>query len=291
MDKLDWKMINDYEFVHMVADLLRELGFIDIHIQGDGPDGGVDLFATEVVPFAIQGSLSFRWAIQCKFSTGGKRRAVNDEEVRDIEGILQSDRYQAQSARGYMLITNRRIAQNVIERLTGINRRTQFRTSCIDGIKLQQFLTDHYEIVEKYLEISRLSKTLGSPIIITNANKHIDSSTASLEIEIISPTINQNRTTTMAFIDTGSNLSSVPIKDIVKLALPRHQSYGVKVYAGERTILDSFIVNVQIDDISLPNIEVFAINNEDYAVIGWNVIRQLAVLFDGDLIRLWKRQT
>jgi hypothetical protein len=289
MDKLNWELINDYEFVHMAADLLHHLGFIDIHIQGDGPDGGIDLFATEVVPFAIQGSLSFRWAIQCKFSISGERRAVNDEEVRDIEGILQSDRYQAQSARGYMLITNRRIAQNVIERLTGINRRSQFRTSWIDGIKLQQLLNDHQGIIEKYLEIGKISQNLGTPLVITDLSKIAGSSTASLEIEIISPSISQNRTIMKAFIDTGSDLSSIPTKEIVKLALPRHKSYGVKVYAGEKIIMDSFIVNMQITDISLPNIEVLAINNEDHAVIGWNVIRQLVVLFDGNLMRLWKR--
>src|SRR4051812_11026473 len=119
MKKIEWKLIDDFEFVHLAADVLRRLGFIDVHIQGDGPDGGFDLFATELVSFAISGSQPFRWGIQCKFSTSGRQRAVNDRDIRDVEGTLRSERFYAQHLRGYMLITNRRVSQNVIERLAG----------------------------------------------------------------------------------------------------------------------------------------------------------------------------
>ncbi len=115
MDSINWNLIDDSEFVYLVADLMRRRGFVDIQVQGDGPDGGLDLISTELIPFAVQGSQPFRWGIQCKFSTTGNKKSVNDGEIRDIEGILRSDRYSTHSLRGYMVITNRRITQNVIE--------------------------------------------------------------------------------------------------------------------------------------------------------------------------------
>jgi hypothetical protein len=65
MNKVDWKLIDENEFVHLVAELLREFGFTGIEVQGAGPDGGLDLFATEPVNFAIGGPTPFRWGIQC----------------------------------------------------------------------------------------------------------------------------------------------------------------------------------------------------------------------------------
>ena len=122
MSKLDWSKIDDYQFVKITVDLLERLGFVDIDQQGAGPDGGIDILATELIPFAIQGQKPFRWAIQCKFSALGLKGSVNDRDVQDVEGILRSERYTAQELRGYLLVTNRQIVQNVVERLRGIDR-------------------------------------------------------------------------------------------------------------------------------------------------------------------------
>src|SRR2546425_12726370 len=119
MESIDWTQIDDYTFVKLVGEMLTQLGFVNVDYQGVGPDGGIDLFATELVPFTVQGRIPFRWAIQCKFSRKGVNESVNDAEVRDIEGILRSERYQAQELRGYLLVTNRKVTQNVIERLRG----------------------------------------------------------------------------------------------------------------------------------------------------------------------------
>ena len=88
MDDIQWSTIDDYLFVKIVGEVLARLGFVDIDYQGDGPDGGVDIFATELVPFAMQGRTPFRWAIQCKFSENGNESSVNDREIRDVEGGL-----------------------------------------------------------------------------------------------------------------------------------------------------------------------------------------------------------
>jgi len=71
MVNIDWSKIDDYLFVKLVGELIARLGFVDIEHQGEGPDGGIDLFATELIPFTVQGRIPFRWAIQCKFSVNG----------------------------------------------------------------------------------------------------------------------------------------------------------------------------------------------------------------------------
>jgi hypothetical protein len=116
-----WEILDDHRFVQLVSDLLKRLGFVDIHIQGDGPDGGLDIIATELVSMTFQGARPFRWGIQCKFSNPGGRRAVTESEIRDVEGVLRSSRYQNHGLLGYMVITNRRVSQNVAERLLGID--------------------------------------------------------------------------------------------------------------------------------------------------------------------------
>ena len=50
--EIDWKKIDDHEFVYLCSDLLEGIGFTDLQVHGDGPDGGLDLIATELVPFA-----------------------------------------------------------------------------------------------------------------------------------------------------------------------------------------------------------------------------------------------
>jgi len=48
MSDLVWTDMNDALFVVLVADLLQQMGFIEIQPQGSGPDGGLDLL--EPVP-------------------------------------------------------------------------------------------------------------------------------------------------------------------------------------------------------------------------------------------------
>lgn len=147
---IDWKQIDHNSFVHLVGDLLRRLGFVDIDHQGDGPDGGIDIFATELVPFTIQGRVPFRWAVQCKFSSDPSDKSVNDREVRDVSGVLLSERYAEKRPKGYMLVTNRSIVQNVVERLRGIEGAMQFRTARVDGTQLTKLLEDQELLRDTY---------------------------------------------------------------------------------------------------------------------------------------------
>ena len=142
-----WNLLNDESFVYLVSDTLTASGYVVRH-QGDGPDGGVDVFATQSISFAFD-THPFTWAVQCKFSASPSK-AVNDSEIRDVEGILRSSRFQSLRPRGYLLVTNRRISQNVVERLRGINDQSEFRTCGIDGNRLMSLLHVNPGIVLKY---------------------------------------------------------------------------------------------------------------------------------------------
>jgi MraZ protein len=120
------------------------------------------------VVYGFKHSQAFKWAVQCKFSRS-LQKAVNDKEVRDIEGILRSSRYQSEKFNGYMLITNRRISQNVIERLRGINDQTSFRTWPIDGIELSLLLQEHKTVACRYFEGVKTS----SMLLLTGEYQHV----------------------------------------------------------------------------------------------------------------------
>ncbi len=120
------------------------------------------MFATEMVAFAFQGARPIRWGIQLKFSEKGTEKSVNDIEIRDVEGILRSARFSSQKVQGYMLITNRRVVQNVVERLRGIDNQTEFHATYIDGYQLSQYLSEQPKLLNEYFsnrfeEIERLA--------------------------------------------------------------------------------------------------------------------------------------
>ncbi len=304
METLEWELMNDYEFVHLCADLLRQLGFVDVHVQGDGPDGGFDLFATELLPYSVAGKKPFRWGIQCKFSKTGKRRSVNDSEINDVEGILRSDRYAAQEVRGYLLITNRRITQNVIERLSGIDRRSFFRACHIDGIQLCQLLSDNPKIVQKYFgEITQIVRKLGKPVIDVPLSKEGDDTESIrpqlpqlplIEVAVNPPGQVANSVKLTALIDTGSHFSFVSAKALKKLedgsgyCLPviRRLSVG-----GE--LVPCFSIEMHVQDWSFSELEVITLSDSHFDVaelwIGANVLEKMVVLIDGKKIQLWQR--
>lgn len=150
MIEINWTLLDNHKFVKLIANLLGRLGFVDIQIQGEGPDGGLDLFATEIVSFAFQGRRPLRWGIQCKFSASDLQKAVTPRDIQDVEGVLRSDRYSAHNLQGYMLVTNRRVSQNVVERLQGVDRNSNFRASYLDGEQLVLYLQEQAEILEDY---------------------------------------------------------------------------------------------------------------------------------------------
>ncbi len=165
--RVRWELLDERAFADLVAHLLSRKGFVEIDVQGEGADGGLDILATEMVEFSFRGARPVRWGIQCKFSVPTGRRQVSESEIRDVEGVLRSDRFSRHDLGGYMLITNRRVSQNLTERLRGIDQQTQFRTAIVDGHALEAHMAEEPEVAAVYFdrvleEIHRLATEQGA---------------------------------------------------------------------------------------------------------------------------------
>ncbi len=247
MINIDWSKIDDYLFVKLVGELLARLGFVDIEHQGEGPDGGIDLFATELIPFTVQGRIPFRWAIQCKFSVNGMAVSVNDSEIKDVEGIISSDRYSTQDPRGYLLITNRKIVQNVVERLRGIDRKSRFRTARIDGSHLETLLSDQGQLVERVFgEAELVPHGLGQPdAIILPTDGSGRSSPPRLPIEIRAhPKATPLKM--IAIVDTGASSTCIPLRLVNSLGLSQMGIVHIATPSG-REVAKTYHVEIGIE--------------------------------------------
>jgi predicted aspartyl protease len=280
----DWQQLNDYQFVKLTGELLARLGFVDVDYQGDGPDGGVDLFATELLPFAIQGRVPFRWAVQCKFSQSGPQRAVNDADVRDIEGILRSDRYRAHDPRGYMLVTNRRIAQNVIERLRGIDRQSHFRTARLDEAGFVAILGEHARLAERYFGGSGgFSHGLGRPrIIVPPVAGATSQQPPTVGVELSNPADESTQpVTTRGVLDTGAWITVIPEPLVSLLRLRPTKKVMVQTAGGknQRVLMYHVRLRIERDEVLLRR--VIAIDTE-FVLIGRDVLNNFTVMLRPD---------
>ena len=283
MAMIDWSRCDDYQFVKLVGDLLVHLGFVDTDYQGDGPDGGIDIFATELLPFTMQGRTPFRWAVQCKFSIKGGDACVNDHEIRDVEGILRSDRYQAQDPRGYMLVTNRRIAQNVIERLRGIDRSSQYRTARVDLKHLESLLTEFPELIERYFgDPLGLTVRLGSPVVIAvPENRSFKVAAPIVKIRIRPLGGQDGFIQAKAIVDTGASLCVIPRAIADELQLKPHNTRSVRVFDGPTKDLFVVFAEIAIENAEFERVEAVTAD-VSRAILGQSILERYTVLIDPD---------
>ena len=289
---MDWRRLNDHIFVHLVADLLRRLGFADVQVQGSGPDGGLDLIATQLVSLGLQDRRPFRWGIQCKFSVSGTQSSVTDSDVRDVEGVLRSDRYARQQLRGYMLVTNRKVAQNVVERLQGIDQTSVFRTSWIDGPQLQHRLSEYSDLLQKYFgEISSFIHDLGAPDIVVPTSigsGFVVEAVVGLPSGLPNVEQRPHIKAVKALVDTGASWSAVPGPVLRELgAMPIDATMVVTV--GGVSKCHVYAVRFDFGTFEIPLVRVVSIDY-DFAMIGRDILDEMVMLIDGPsrVAKLWR---
>ena len=279
-DRYPWHYLDDNLFVYLAADMLASLGFLDIQPQGSGPDGGLDLIGTEQLRFAVQGPTPFRWGVQCKFSTTGRGGSVNDQDIQDVEGILRSSRFASENLRGYLLITNRRVSQNVVERLAGTDRASQFRTAIMDGAVLQHHLDNNPRLVSKYFNPSTAEfRAIGTPTVVKSGETY-------LTIPITLATSKQS-VTIEATIDTGATVTVVPraIMDALGIA----EKSRVRLSTGFSSVhAESCMLNVTVGEYTCVGAQVVA-TDFPRAILGLNILQQLILFLDGPskVVKLW----
>lgn len=272
-----WDALDDYSFVTMISDLLVNLGFIEIERQGSGPDGGIDLLATEPVSFAVQGRIPFRWAVQCKFSTKGTRSSISDQDIRDVEGILRSDRFASQHLRGYLLITNAKVSQNVVERLKGIDRHSTFRTAIIDGASLEQKLLDNPSIIKRALNRFDPS-SLGKPLAVFLSADRKGVNVPRIEVKL--GKTNDSKIPATAIIDTGATVSAIPHALARQLNL---EPVSVIQMSSPTEVVEvhQYFILLEVEGVFLEWAEVVGLPTEDL-IIGQNLLSRFVTVIYPD---------
>jgi len=204
--RLDWKGLTEREFIALSSDLLRSAGFTQVHIQGASGGGGIDILATEVVPFTFGGSRPLRWAVRCKFSSGGEKSILRSGEFQEVESVIRSEHLTRHNLRGYMLVTNRRVSQNVIGLLQETACRFGHRTLVLDASELAKLLGDQRSIFETYFgEHRHRFAHLGPPdeAVTTTSAAH----GPNIIVQVEAPFDPSRRVSTEVLVNMGSSIS------------------------------------------------------------------------------------
>jgi predicted aspartyl protease len=84
-----------------------------------------------------------------------------------------------------------------------------------------------------------------------------------------------------ALIDTGADVSIIPLRFIEPLGAQITSRRYLRGYGGSRRRVDVYLVDVGVGDLRLPGIEVVADELDEEIIIGRNVLNRLTVILDG----------
>jgi len=149
-----WEHFNGELFQDLISDLLAAENFL-VEPSGVGPDGGVDIIATEKIRFGYNPPEPFVWAVQCKFSS--KSQSITPGKIGEILNVVADERFKDKKLSGYLLATNVRLSTNLMSQLRGLNDfKLGFKTTFIDRSRLHGLLIKHPNIYKKYLPKLRI---------------------------------------------------------------------------------------------------------------------------------------
>lgn len=82
-------------------------------------------------------------------------------------------------------------------------------------------------------------------------------------------------------IDTGADNTIIPIKYLEQLGMHPVDYAFLCSQWGERRLVDIYLLDIQIGQLTLPNIEVVGDNISRETILGRNVLNELILLLDG----------
>jgi hypothetical protein len=173
--------------------------------------------------------------------------------------------------------------QNVIERLRGIDRRSQFKTARIDGSFLETLLSEHPKLLEKVFGDQQFEQRgLGTPDAMILPS---DGSTQSapLYIPIRLKSSNSSNAATVevrAMIDTGASVTCIPLPIIESLGLSPTGVVQVATPHGH-SVVKRYDVQIEIE--RLGNFTVAVVGLEmDTALLGRDILSRFSILIHAD---------
>jgi hypothetical protein len=285
--RLDWKGITEHEFIALSADVLRSAGFSQVQMQpGGSPREGIDILATELVPFTLGGRRPLRWAIRCEFSPNGEKSILRPEEFQEIDSVFRSERLTCHNLRGYMLVTNRRVTQNVIGLLQETACRFGHRTMIIGATELANLLGTHRSIVDNYFgEHRHRFAHLGPPAEASTAACAAHGPNIIVQVE--APFDPRRRLSTEAVVNMGSSLSMLPESVLTPLGIAPSQKMLFETAFGQSR-LNVYDVVLKVAGRRFEGVQAIG-GVHGYGLIGMNVLANFLVLYDGPNkgLRLW----
>ncbi len=103
----------------------------------------------------------------------------------------------------------------------------------------------------------------------------------SIEIRLGAPDASLAIGPVRAFVDTGADVSIVPIRHIEPLALQADNRKFLRSGWGERRLVDVYLLDVGIGNLRLSLIEIIADERGSEVILGRNVLNKLVVLLNG----------
>lgn len=85
----------------------------------------------------------------------------------------------------------------------------------------------------------------------------------------------------VAFVDTGADGSIVPIKYIDLLHIQADNRKFLRSQWGEQRVVDTYYLDIEINTLRLPLVEIVADEIGEEIILGRNVLNKLKVMLDG----------
>lgn len=101
-----------------------------------------------------------------------------------------------------------------------------------------------------------------------------------VEMIITAPRSSTGTSSLQASIDTGADVTLIPLDNLMPLAAPVGDSRWVRSWWDERYEFKTFIVDVRIGDLVLPAIEVLGYPGDE-VVLGRDILNKLWLELDG----------
>lgn len=143
LPKLCFDHLSKEDFQNFCMDFLVRKGFESVSSNGhlNAGDGGIDLFAEQVVKDILDGDERRKWIWQCKHS----KTPIDRKDISEISDLLSE-----RNASAYGLITTCRFTPDAIRRLQDYRERKKIRLRYYAASELRVELENMPELIKKY---------------------------------------------------------------------------------------------------------------------------------------------
>jgi predicted aspartyl protease len=101
-----------------------------------------------------------------------------------------------------------------------------------------------------------------------------------IEFDVVSPQDSTQQRPAQGLLDTGAEVSVLPVEILTALQIPKASSMSVESWDGSPTPVTTYIVTLGIADAHLDSIEVVAAQMP-YAVLGRDVLNHFILTLNG----------